>query len=539
MSIPLNNIVNIKPGVLDVGNNGNNLFGLMLTKKVVLPAGQTSTFTSVNQVAELFGYDSREYDLASVYFAGFTNSDRVAAQLYIAPYYTEMPPCALFGGYLGNVDLDAVRNLSGDFVLEIETNSSVTDTYTASDVDLSGATSFSDAARRLNKEIVDEKGNIAPVSITYSSATKSMIITAKNNVITKITASEDVATGLKLTSKTGAELSHVAVNTDVTELLNQLRQTNLSFCSVFLAWDLSDNKELQNLTAEQLNSKEVQAIIKRDREEKLAFAKWANSMKDDVCVILNDANIDGKATDSSTITNSSVQEESLSFAEVVTNKNYEGVVCTYKNPELCAFIAGYPAAWDLTKTDGRFTAAFRRNSLLEANVQSENEALTLKEKGYNFYGAWASSTSNFTFMYEGRISGQYVWLDSWFCQVWIRRQFQYYFVMTLLARGQIPYNTDGKGILTTAIKPAIDQYLNFGAIRPGISLADEQVQQLKQAGLNQSQINNITTVGYYLSVDMGRVTAQTRVKRGSPPISFWYTDGQSVQQINMNSIEIQ
>lgn len=523
MSIPLNNIVKINPGVLDVGNNGNNLFGLMLTKKTGVPAGQTTAFTSANQVGTIFGKDSDEYKLANVYFSGFTNSDRVAEQLYIAPYFSETTPSSLIGGSLQKVTLEQLRsfsdNISVQFNSELLTN--------IKKIDLSDATSFSDAASILSSAIFgdqktpvsindtesesedDNKNKSDPVgSVTYSEATQSMIINSKMPG-DHICVSGTLADQLKLTNGllcTGSNASNLPT------LLDELRQKNLSFCSVFLTWEGSE-------------------------AEKIELAQWASSTKVDVCVILNDT--DKRALDPSTINSSDTIDENKSFAEKVKNNNYEGVVCVYDNLELCAFIAGYPAAWDLTKTDGRFTAAFRRSSLLTANVYDEQDALTLKTKGYNFYGVWASSTSNFTFMYEGRISGQYIWLDSWFCQVWMRRQFQYYFIMTLLARGQIPYNTDGKGILTTAIKPAIDQYMSFGAIRPGVALADEQIQQLKQAGLNQSQINSITTVGYYLKVDMERVSPQTRVNRSSPPINFWYTDGQSVQQINMNSIEIQ
>ncbi len=43
MSIPLNNIVKINPKVLAIGNNGNDLFSLMLTRKEnKISAGKTS-----------------------------------------------------------------------------------------------------------------------------------------------------------------------------------------------------------------------------------------------------------------------------------------------------------------------------------------------------------------------------------------------------------------------------------------------------------------------------------------------------------------
>lgn len=503
MSIPLNNIVKINPGVLNVGNNSNNLYGLLLTQKGVIPANQITSFTSADQVGKLFGFDAVEYNLASVYFAGFTDSDRVASQLYMAPYYTTDSSASLIGASLAAVSLDTLRQFMGDLTMTLDG----TDVKIIDGFDLSRVKSFSDAANLLSASFVEVKDPSVSVkvTVTFSSGTNSMIVTSATTGASSVVgyASGSLAESLRLSQAQGAVQSTSVSNPTVTSLLTTLRKQNLAFCSVFLAWEATD-------------------------EEKMAFAKWANAMKDDVAVILSDSAV-----------SATVAGTGISFAEKVAAAGYEGVVSVYNNLELCAFIAGYPAAWDLTKINGRFTAAFRRNPLLVANVTDEDQAMALKANGYNFYGIWASATVDFTFMYEGRISGVYLWLDSWYCQVWMRRLFQYYFMLTLLAKGQIPYNIDGKGILTTAVKPAIDQFMKFGAIRTGVTLSDSQTQALKQAGLNQSQISNITAIGYYLKVDMASVSPQTRVKRGSPPINFWYTDGQSVQQITMNSIEIQ
>lgn len=504
MSIPLNNIVKINPKVLAVGNNGNDLFGLMLTRKgtntsdgslpaeEIIPTGKTTTFTSADQIGKLFGYDSIEYNLATVYFAGFTDSDRVAAKLYMAPYAENNTSASLIGASLAAVTLDELKAFTGDLQITIDGNVKSISNPAFQDIK-----SFSDAASVLEKAL----GN----SVIFSAGNKAFIISSAS---TGSTSSVGFATGsladlLRLSKEQGAAQSAAMVSPTPASILNKLHKENLAFCSVFLTWE-------------------------PEEAEALAFAKWADTMQDDVCVILSDNS--NKAVTSGTGT---------SLAEQVFAANYEGTVCVYNNLELCAFIAGYPAAWDLTKTNGRYTAAFRRSTLLKANVTDEDIALALKANGYNFYGVWASATNDFTFMMEGRISGQYLWLDSWYCQVWMRRYFQSCFIKTLIAKGQIAYNNEGKGILSAAIKPAIDDFVKFGAIRSGIYLSDDQTQSLKQAGLNLSQINNITAVGYYLQIDMGRVSPQTRVQRGSPPINFWYTDGQSVQQINMNSIEIQ
>lgn len=504
MSIPLNNIVKINPRTLAVGNNGNDLFGLMLTRKgtttsdgsipaeEIIPSGKTTAFTSADEIGKRFGYDSIEYNLATVYFAGFTDSDRVAAQLYMAPYAEKNTSASIIGASLAAVTLDELKAFTGDLHITIDGTVKSVNNPALSDIN-----SFSDAAEILAKAL--------GASVTFSSGNQAFVVTSTT---TGQTSSVSFATGsladlLRLSQEEGAIQSAAMVSPTPASVLDTLHKGNLAFCSVFLTWE-------------------------PEEAEALAFAKWANSTNDDVCVILSDSS--NKALTAGTGT---------SFAEQVFAANYEGVVCVYNSLELCAFIAGYPAAWDLTKTDGRFNAAFRRSTLLKANVTDEDIALALKANGYNFYGVWASATTDFTFMMEGRISGQYVWLDSWYCQVWMRRYFQSCFIKTLLAKGQIAYNTEGKGILSAAIKPAIDDFIKFGAIRSGIYLSDDQTQSLKQAGLNLSQISNITAVGYYLKIDMENVTPQTRVRRGSPPINFWYTDGQSVQQINMNSIEIQ
>lgn len=492
MSIPLNDIVRINPGVLDVGNNANTLYGLMLTKKGTLPANLISSFTNEDQIGKLFGYDSIEYNLATVYFGGFSGSDRTPAELYMAPYYSESSSASLIGATLAAITLEQLRTFSGDLTLSIDGNN-----ISTNQIDLSKVTSFSDAATMIGKAL--------GVTVTYSAGQSAMVITSSK---TGSASTIDYATGsladdMRLSKATGAALSNAVINPTPISLLNTLRTQNNAFSAVFLTWEAEE-------------------------DEKMLFAQWANAMNNDCCVILSDSS------------NAAVTPlTGTSFAEQVAAKGYTGIACVYDNLGLCAFLAAYPAAWDLDKSGGRFTAAFRRSTLVTPNVTEKAVSDALQQNGYNYYAIWASATDEFIFNYPGNISGPYLWLDSFFCQIWMRRLFQYYFIRTLMAKGQIPYNTTGKSILNTACIPAITAFVNFGAIQPGIALSEYQTQQLKQSGLTQSQINKITSIGYFLFIDMENVKPADRAKRKSPPISFWYTDGQSVQQILMNSIEVQ
>jgi hypothetical protein len=78
--------------------------------------------------------------------------------------------------------------------------------------------------------------------------------------------------------------------------------------------------------------------------------------------------------------------------------------------------------------------------------------------------------------------------------------------------------------------------VNFGAIRAGITLSQSQIAQVNSAaGLDIA--DTIQQRGWYLQV--ADAQPQVRAARASPPCTLWYTDGQSVQAINLASIEIQ
>lgn len=47
----------------------------------------------------------------------------------------------------------------------------------------------------------------------------------------------------------------------------------------------------------------------------------------------------------------------------------------------------------------------------------------------------------------------------------------------------------------------------------------------------------LSQAGWYLQVLPA--SPQVRAARGSPPITLWYTDGGSIQQINIASIDVQ
>ncbi|CAI3933387.1 DUF3383 family protein [Commensalibacter communis] len=503
MSVPLNEIVRINPGVLGVGNNGNDLYGLLITKNTDLPSSKITkntdlpsskitTINSADQVSALFGGDSTEYELSNVYFTGFERSDRSPDILYMAPYTSGNTSASLQGGNITSLTEADMRNLSGALTIDIDGK-----THNIDGLNFNTVNSLSDVASVLGKAL--------GVTVVYSSATQGLIIKSPTTGSTSSVgfATGLLATDLRLSTEQGAIQSPSTSGQTLTNLLNTLREQNNAFCSVFLTWTPTE-------------------------EERLELAAWATSMKEDVCVFINDV-------DNAAIT----QSTGASFAEKMQARSYTGVVPVYNNLNLCALFASIPASWDFEKTNGRWTFAFRKSPLVTSNVTEVTQFRALVANGYNFSTVLASGTVEFRWSYNGTIISPYGWLDSWFCQIWMRRTMQRSYARCLESKGTIPFNTSGQSILRTAVLPAINSFSNFGAIAPGISLDSTQVVELKNQGLSQEQINTITTVGYYLSIDVTSTRASQRVQRKSPKMGFWYTDGQSIHQIIQDSIGIQ
>ena len=71
-TIPISQIVSVKPGVLKAAGAAVDLNGLLLTKDKAIPIGAVKSFSTADDVAEFFGATSPEAQAAVVYFNGYT-----------------------------------------------------------------------------------------------------------------------------------------------------------------------------------------------------------------------------------------------------------------------------------------------------------------------------------------------------------------------------------------------------------------------------------------------------------------------------------
>lgn len=493
-SIPASAIVSVQPAVIDAGGSGLDLVGLFLTDSAQLPAGQVLSFASAADVAAYFGPLSTEATLATTYFAGYDGSNVKPANLLFYRYATADIASFLRGGSLSSLTLTQLQALSG--TLTITVNGSA---KTSSTINLSAATSFSNAAT-----IIAAAFTSPGFVVSYDSISGGFLFTnSTTGAASTITvATGTLAAGLKLTTATGAVTSQGAdayVPGTAMAAIIALTQDFVSFSTTF---EPSDS-------------------------DKLLFAAWVDAQNSRYLYVGWDD--DSAAT---------VNGDTTSFGSQVRDNGLGGVAPVYdpsNGANVAAFVMGAIASIDFNADNGRATLAFRTGSV-NPGVSNQTIAANLKANGYNFVGRYATANDQFVFLYPGQCSGAFDWIDSYICQVWMNNAFQLALMNLLTGTGSVPYNAEGYALIEASLRGVIDSALSFGAIRAGVSLSAQQVAEVNAAaGGDIAQA--LEQQGWFVKV--GTASAEVRAARGSPPIKVFYTDGQSVQQINLTSVNVQ
>ena len=261
--------------------------------------------------------------------------------------------------------------------------------------------------------------------------------------------------------------------------------------------------------------------------QKQAFATWTATQSDRYWYVPWDTDEQARA-----------EQNSTSFGTWLNNQDIDGTTLIYQDPLAAALCLGWMASIDFDATNGRTNLCFRRSGLVTPAVTDATTAATLRANGYNFYGAYANGLGRFQWLADGHVSGAFLWADSYINQIWLNASFQSALTTLLLQTGQIPYDSLGDGLISASVQDTINQALRFGAIRPGIQLTSLQKQQIDQAA-GTTISDTVQSRGWYFQPNASTAAADIRVARKSPSCRFWYTDGQSVQSINLASIEVQ
>lgn len=491
MSIPASEIVQVVPGVIGAGGSALDLNGLILTTDTAVPVGTVQSFATARDVQRFFGPTSIEAALAGVYFNGFDNSTRKPGNLFFTQYPNAAVPAYVRGGSMASTTLTQLQALSGVLTVSVDGTPK-----TSSAINLSAATSFSNAA-----SIIQAAFTSFGASCIYDPQRAAFVImSATNGSASSISyGSGTIAAGLKLTQVTGAVLSQgAAAGVPATNMgaITDITQNWASFMTTF----------------------------EPNTDDKVAFSAWTNSQGNRYAYVGWDTDVAATQQGSTT-----------SWSARIRASEYSGSVPVYKDVQHAAFVLGTVASIDFERTNGRITLAFKSQSGLTFSVTDATTAQTLIDNGYNFYGDYATSNDRFRFFYPGQISGNWKWIDTYVNQIWQNAAFQQALMTLLTQVNSIPYNLDGYTLIDAACLDPINAGVNFGSIRAGVTLSAQQKAQVNnQAGVDIA--DTLQTRGWYLQIK--DATPQVREARGTPPMTFWYMDGGSVQQITLASLAV-
>lgn len=508
MTIPASQIVSVVPGVLSPGGAGLVMNGLVLTENLLMPTGTVLQFSSPQSVSTFFGPASAEYAYAQIYFSGFNGQTIQPLTILFAPYNAAARAGWLQSGSFASITLTQLQAITPGTLTITFAGAALT----SSSINLSGATSFTNAAALIAAAFTSP-----PFSVAWDSIQSAFIFTstATGSAETIVYATGAIAAALLLTAATGATLSQGAAADTPSTAMNNAVSVNQNWATVSYITELSlANKE--------------------------ALTVWLDGQDDYYLGVIWDSD-----------TQACVQGATEPFGIVAKNGGFNSVICIGGDPaavppgstlaglnlDIAAFFQGMVAAVNFNATNGRicFGSRSSQSSAVVPNCANQQTYQNLLANGYNCYGAFASRTTEFIIFSNGNMPGEFPWADQYIDQIWLNAALQQALVNLYTTVNSIPYDPFGYGLIRAALQGVIARALNFGAIQTGVVLSSTQAAEVNsQAGLPVATL--IQNNGYYLQIlDPGAVA---RNARQTPIINLWYTDGGCVQQINMASIDI-
>ena len=489
-SIPASQLVTVNPGVVGTGGSPLSLNSVFLTTSTLVPTNTVMPFYDSASVASFFGSGSTEAQLAAKYFLGFDNSNIKPSTLFFYQYNTSAVSAYLRGGSVKAMTLDQLKALSGTLTVTIDGT-----LKTSTAINLSAATSFSNAATIITTAL--------GATVTYNAQLSAFVVASGTAGVTSTIGfaggTGTISAGLMLTQATGAVTSQgAAIQTPAVAMANisAITQNWVAFMTVF----------------------------EPNSADKMAFANWTNAQNQRFMYVCWDTDVTATQAGNTT-----------SFGVQVQASQFDGIVPVYLDVNLAAFICGATASIDFNQTNGRITYAYKGQSGLATTVTDGAIAQNLIANGYNFYGNYATANDQFNLLQPGQMPGKWKWIDNYVNQVYLNAQLQLAVLSLFSSAKSVPYNTEGYTLVRAACQDPINQALNFGSIRAGIPLSAQQAALINQAAGLQID-RTLTQVGYYLQVLPA--SAQVRGLRKSPPVTLWYTDGGSIHQLNMASIDV-
>lgn len=576
-SIPASQLVNVIPSVLGAGGNPLSLNAVFLTEDDSIPIGTVQAFSTLADVEDWFGPTSIEAILAGKYFAGYEGALTLPSTLYFAQYNTVDVGAYLRSGSFEGVTLAQLQALAG--VLDVTIDGRA---VTSANINLAAAASFTNAAALIQAGIqtpggvfvgqgtIDDGAGGVGNTLTITAVTSGAVHVGDEVVGagvapgTLITAFVSGAGGLGTYTVSGAAqlvtpaealtvatAATVEYDAQLAEFIIRSATTGATSTIGFATGSLSAGlkftaatgavtsqgaaattpaAEMANIANVTQNWATFMTVFEPDTDTKFDFATWVQTTNKRFAYIAWDSDAAPLAGAAPT-----------SFGARVKAANMDGIFPIYEpatddgNGRKAAFVCGTTGSIDFTAVQGRITYAYKGQAGLVADITDATVANNLIANGYNFYGAYATANDRFVNLQRGSTPGQYKFFDPYINQIWLNSSLQLAFMTLLTSIRSLPYNTTGYNLCRAAAQDPIQAALNAGVIQPGVTLSNSQKAQVNTAaGVNIA--DTLQTSGYYLQILDANPVA--RGNRSSPPMTLWYTDGGSIQNIELASIDV-
>jgi hypothetical protein len=323
-------------------------------------------------------------------------------------------------------------------------------------------------------------------------------------------ATGTIAASLALTQATGAQLSQGAAPQTPAACMTALTNLTQNWVSFTHVTDPDGGPTGGNL-------------------QKQAFAAWTNGQNNRYAYVVVDQDPSPSLSAAATSSLGYILGQSQSSGTIL-------VWSTGGDGNYAAFVMGMIASINFSATNGRITLAFKGQTGLVATVTNQTVYQNLVANGYNCYCAFATAAQQFVDFQPGNCSGPFQWADSYVDQIVLNQALQLALVLLLTQVNSIPYNSAGYAMIESAMMDPIEMGLNAGIIRTGVVLSNQQASLINNQS-NQQVAQLLQQQGYLVVIQAA--SPQVRQARGSPVITLWYTDGQSVQKIVLQSILVQ
>lgn len=473
----------------------------LYTTNALFPVNTVLEFPTSSDVADFAGSASNEAKIASAYFGWVSKQVNTPRKISFMRYsLTATAPFIRSTSTLGTVAQFA-EITDGAMTLSMGGTS-----YSLSSVNLSTATSYANVATILQTAI---QANTAggtlwtAATVTFDSATSSLILTGGATGEAVIVAATSPASGTDLSTLCGWNISKSPILSNGTDAATLTDVLNKSV-------ELSNNFATYAFLNASLSVDDINTIGAFNDEQNFQYMFCG----------------DVTASDYSTIITAAADHSGMAI-------NYQplsGVLPAYLMP------ATILAATNYNKVNGTVNYMFQKFPAQAVTVDTNALSKTLDNLNINYNGQTQKAGAKLEFYQDGFLADG-TDIAIYANEIWLKDAMITELLNLELALDKIPANYDGLAIIEGILQGVIGEALRNGVISVGKDLTNTQKAYITQLTGDDTAWQNVFLNGYVLSVELAQ-TVTNGTTRYIAEYSLVYSKGDSIRKVEGKHILI-